>query len=161
MITIHVSPLYCIHVIRHRLSWKKVIFSPCRKTHPLSDNQAGRKQRLHYPKSCIWIHTSDYMIRAFPHHLSLQCFPNVLSTCWATSQWAMCGAGACLLQLRGQKMSCCGFFPAYCILRSFSLHRGLSITVSMPQMGGEQQLVCVLLSQDLNDSVCPCLSTCP
>lgn len=63
-----------MHNITIIVFWNKVIFLPCRKTFPLSDNQAGRKQRLRYPRLCIWMHTSDYMIRAFPHHLSLQYF---------------------------------------------------------------------------------------
>lgn len=164
MITIHIcitSPLYCIHVTSDSVLEQGHFPSMQKKhSHFLITKQGGNKGSVipSYAFGCtpliIWSGHSLTICRC-------NTSSTVLSTCWATSQWAMCGAGACLLQLRGQKMSCCGFFPSYCILKSFSLHRGLSCTVSMPQMGGEQQLVCVLLLQDLNDSVCPCLSTCP
>lgn len=40
-----------------------------------------------------------------------------------------------------------------------ALFRGWSFTITMPEMGGEQQLLCILQVLDLNYSLCPWIST--
>lgn len=84
--------------------------------------------------SHIWMHTYDYMIRAFPRHLSGLCFPSPgkggLSTRWAALRQAVPG----LLQLRGQKTRCSGFFLTYCVLKLFSELRVHYLEVGISQL---------------------------
>lgn len=106
------------------------------------------------------------MIRVFPHHLSGLCFPcpgrGGLSTCWATSDPAVCAWSA---PVRGQKIRCSVFLLFYFILFFFSLRiksalfKGCSSTITVPEMAREQQLLCILWVLDLHYSLCPWIAT--
>lgn len=85
----------------------KVVFPPLSKACLVSGNLTQSRGKTKAPLWHIWMHTYGCMIRAFPHHLSGLCFPSLGE------------AVPHLLQLRGQKTRCSGFFLTHCILKIF------------------------------------------